>query len=314
MSEKPIARLTRLPLRELWPNEALSFTRWLSQHLDILQEVIGINLSLLKTEANAGDFSVDILAEDEEGNLAVIENQLEATDHDHLGKLLTYVSNRDAKLAIWITSDPRPEHVKAIRWINEILPEDMGFYLVKLEAVRIGDSPPAPLFSLIEAPSSTGRQTGAQRKELGQTHALRLEFWRGVLEKAKEQQNTTFAHISPSTGSWISAGAGKTGVTWNCVVLKDHARVELYIDTREGERNKSIFDALFKHRDEIEASFGEPLEWQRLDESRASRVAYPIRGLGGLSDRERWTELQEAIVSTMARFENAIKPHLSRIR
>lgn len=308
----PIARLTRVPLREVWRHEALDFTHWLAENLDLLSEPTGLRLSLVQVEAAAGDFAVDILAEDGDGNLVVIENQLERTDHDHLGKLITYLSNHDAKTAIWITSQPRPEHEKAVHWLNETLPDDTSFYLLQVEAVRIDASPPAPLFTVIAGPSAESRQIGEQRKELARRHVLRKEFWGGLLKKAKEK-SSLFANISPSIDNWVSAGAGKSGLAWNYVVLKDHARVELYIDTGNSEKNKSYFDTLLQHKEDIESRFGAPLEWQRLDEKRAARIAYLIREHGGLYDQENWNALQDAMIEAMERLENALKPHLSHL-
>lgn len=140
-----ISRLQKVPLRELWRHEAHGFTHWLAENLDFLGEALGFEITLVEREATAGPFSADILAEDTDGNYVIIENQLEQTDHDHLGKLITYLSNLEAKKAIWITSAPRPEHEKAIHWLNETLPADTAFYLLKLEAYRIDDSSPAPL-------------------------------------------------------------------------------------------------------------------------------------------------------------------------
>jgi len=109
--------------------------RWTSPHgyqnLDFISDAIGIDPAFVEREKSAGDFFVDILAETGDGDLVVIENQLERTDHDHLGKLITYMSNLDAKIAIWITSQPRPEHEKAVQWLNETLPADTGFYLIR---------------------------------------------------------------------------------------------------------------------------------------------------------------------------------------
>ncbi|MEW6504844.1 MAG: DUF4268 domain-containing protein [Chloroflexota bacterium] len=307
-----VARLIRVPLREVWRHEAHDFTHWLVENLDLLSQVTGLRLSLVEKEAAAGDFAVDILAEDADGNLVVIENQLERTDHDHLGKLITYMSNQDAKTAIWITSQPRPEHEKAVHWLNETLPDDTSFFLLQVEAVRIDDSPPAPLFTIIAGPSPESRQIGEQRKELARRHVLRLEFWEGLLQKAK-QKSTLFVHISPGKDNWISTSAGKRGFTWSYVILKDHARVELYIDTGDSEKNKHYFDTLAQHKDDVEAKFGAPLDWQRLDEKQASRIAYLIKGQGGLYDQEKWDSLQDAMVDAMMRLESALKPHFDRL-
>ena len=160
-----IGKLKKLPLREIWKNEARNFTSWLSENIDTLNEALEINLSVTETEKSVGSFSLDLAAEDEEGRIVIIENQLEKTDHDHLGKLVTYLSNLEAKMAIWITGNPREEHKKAIDWLNEITQDDVSFYLVKVEAVRIEDSAPAPLFSVIAEPTEISKEIGKEKKE-----------------------------------------------------------------------------------------------------------------------------------------------------
>jgi len=144
-----IGKLEFVDVRELWANEAKDFTTWLGENLEILGEQIGVGLTFIEREKPAGAFSADILAEDEDGRFAVIENQLGRTDHDHLGKVLTYLANLDAKVAVWIAGDPRPEHINSINFLNEMTPADTSFYLVKLQAVRISVSPAAPLFTLV---------------------------------------------------------------------------------------------------------------------------------------------------------------------
>ena len=307
-----IGKITRVPLREVWNHEAHNFSRWLAKNLDYLEKCTGLSLSLVEREASIGDFAVDILAEDPEGNLVVIENQLERTDHDHLGKLITYISNYEAKTAIWVTSQPRPEHEKAVHWLNEMLPADTAFYLIQVEAVRIDDSPPAPLFTVIAGPSPESRQIGAQRKELAERHILPLEFWEKLLEKVR-QRSALFSNISPSKQHWINTGAGRAGLTWAYVVLKDHGRVELYIDTQDSERNKVIFDFLAQRKEAIEQAFGAPLVWQRLEEKRAARICYYIHGHGGLRNREGWDKLQDSMIDAMVRLEKAFKPHIEKL-
>ncbi len=307
-----ISRLRRVPLREVWAHEARDFTSWLAENLDVLEESTGLSLSLVEQEAPTGRFSVDILAEDRDGNLVVIENQLEPTNHEHLGKLLTYMSNHEAKTALWIVAQARPEHIRAVQWLNEFLPADVSVYLIQVEAVRIADSPPAPLFTVLAAPSEESREIGEKKKELAERHRLRIEFWNDLLEKAR-QRTPIHANRSPSTDHWISAGAGKSGLTWVYVILKDHARVELYIDTLDQGVNKAIFDHLYRHREAVEQAFGASLDWQRLDSRRASRIAYYIRGKGGLRDRDRWDTLQDAMIDAMIRLERALKPYIQQL-
>src|SRR3954469_475192 len=141
-----VGRLERVPLREVWPHEALDFTRWLEENTDVLSEVLDFELQNVERERAAGSFSVDLIGEDGDSRPVVIENQLERSDHDHLGKLITYLTAFDAARAVWIVADPRPEHVGAVTWLNES--SSSSFYLLKVEAVRILGSPPAPLLTL----------------------------------------------------------------------------------------------------------------------------------------------------------------------
>lgn len=163
----------------------------------------------LERERSAGSFSVDLVGEDEAGNAVVIENQLERSDHDHLGKLVTYLAAFEAKTAIWIVSDPRPEHVGAVTWINESVAAN--FFLVKLEAIRIGDSPAAPLLTLITGPSAETRQVGVQKQERAERHDFRHAFWAALLGQARGQPHPHSA-VSPGTDTWLSAGSGMSGV------------------------------------------------------------------------------------------------------
>jgi hypothetical protein len=308
---QPISRLQTVPLRELWPHEALSFTAWVADNLDFISETVGFEISLVEREASAGPFSADILAEDPNGNYVIIENQLDQTDHDHLGKLITYLSNLDAKTAIWITSNPRPEHEKAVHWLNETLPPDTSFYLLQIEAFRIDDSAPAPLLTIIAGPSVESKKVGQQKKDLAQRHVKRLDFWQQLLDRAKER-TSLHANISPSKGNWIATGAGKSGLMFSYVIRMNDAQVELYIDTGDAEVNKRIFDAIYERKDEIEDKFGACLDWQRLDDKRASRIRYVLPGVG-LQDDESWFELQDRMIETMINFSCALQPEINQL-
>lgn len=306
-----IARLDDVPLRELWKHEAHGFTIWLADNLDFLSESIGIPLSLVEREASAGPFSVDILAEDDSGNPVVIENQLERTDHDHLGKLITYMSNLETKTAIWITSDPRPEHEKAIHWLNETLPVDTSFYLIKIEAYKIGDSDPAPHMMIVAGPSEEGRRVGGKKKELAERHLLRMEFWTELLERAKTKTKL-HERISPSKDNWASTSAGVSGFSYAYVIRMEDAHVELYIDKGDVDDNKNTFDKLQEQTEEIEGKFGKPLDWQRLDEKRGSRIRYVIKD-SGLSDQENWSKLQEIMIDEMLQLHEVFQPIITSL-
>src|SRR5512133_2360044 len=161
--EPSVAKIERIPLREVWRHEAHNLTTWLEENIDVLSDVLDLELTNVEREHAAGSFSADLVAEDTSGGTVVIENQLERSDHDHLGKLITYVSFVDARAAVWIVADPRPEHVRAVSWLHEGSSSD--FYLLKIEGIRIAGSPAAPLLTLSVGPSAEGREVGEAKKD-----------------------------------------------------------------------------------------------------------------------------------------------------
>lgn len=309
-----IGKLEPVELRELWKHEERGFSAWLERNLDVLGEVLDLSLVNPERETSAGDFACDLLVEGEQGERIIIENQLEQTDHGHLGKLITYLVNLDAKGAIWIASYPRLEHVRAIQWLNETSPDDTAFYLVQLSAYRIGGSVPAPLFTLIAGPSQESKEFGKQKKELAERHVLRLEFWTALLERAKKKGVATHAQRAPSRDHWLGAGAGvRSGVSYNYLIFTGGgAAVELYLATTEKSTNKRIFDQLLADRAEIERLIGESLAWERLDEKRASRIRCNVTDKGLEAPKEQWAAIQEEMIDAMDRMAKAFKPALTR--
>jgi len=304
-----VGKIEKVLIREVWRNEAKSFTKWLFDNIEVLCEELDITITPVDREKSIGSFSADIVAEDTLGNRVLIENQLEKTDHDHLGKILTYVSNLDAKAAIWISSEPRPEHERAIEWLNEA-GLDVNFYLVKIEVYKIGESEPAPKFTIISGPSEKSIIVGKEKKELAERHKKRLEFWKTLLEKSKDK-TTLFSNVSPSIYSWIGMGAGKSGLGFNYGITYKCGQIELYIDRgkESEEENKEIFDQLFKHKHEIENNFGEKLEWKRLNDRRASRIL-KVYKYAGLNDKDNWSRLQDEMIDDMIKFQKALKKYI----
>jgi len=293
-----IGKLQRVSLREVWKDEARDFTPWLQGNIEVLNEVLDFTLTSVEREQTAGDFSVDMTAEDESGNIVIIESQLEKSDHDHLGKIITYLTAIGAKYAIWITSDPRPEHVAAINWLNESTAA--SFYLLKVEAIQIGDSLPAPLLTLIVGPSQEGKIAGVTKKDIAERDELRYRFWSGLLERAKGMMQL-FTNISPGRYSYISAGAGRSGLSFLYNIRKHDAMIQFYIDRGKVEENKGIFDRLDATKSTIEQDFGESLEWEHPEGKRAYGITKTIT-LGGYRDDEaKWPEIQDAMITAMIR-------------
>lgn len=308
-----IIPLETVPLAKAFPNESRDLTPWLAENIEALAERLGLKLSIEQREKAVGDFRVDLLCQNADGQKVIIENQVEETDHDHLGKLLTYLVNLDAKIAIWVTSDPRSEHQRVIEWLNEASPNDTAFYLVKVEAIKTGEDIISPLFSVLAKPDTQTKEIGEDKKEWAERHFKRLEFWKSLLERSKDKTKL-FSNVSPGPENWLATGAGRSGVSFNYVVLMDSGSVELYIshDHETGKKNKVIFDALFHDKEAVEREVGCALEWQRLDNKRACRICRRFTN-GGLELPESWPALQENMIEMMIRMDKALRGRLAKI-
>ncbi len=309
-----VQKINKVPLREIWKKEDKDFTRWLEDHIDYLSDVLGFNISIISREEKVGPFRVDLFCEDDDGHKVIIENQLEPTDHSHLGQIMTYLTNLEANTAIWITSKPVEEHIKAIAWLNENAPEDIAFYIIKLEAIRIGDNPTAaPLFTIVEGPTDIIKEIGKEKKAYAERHHLRKEFWTELLDKAKEKTKL-HANVSPCIYSWVGAGAGHAGIGYNYVIANNASSVEVYLDRGKDfpDINKERFDELFKYKDKIEEVFGDKLSWERLNDRRASRIAFRINN-AGLKNRDKWPELQDKMIDSMIRLKKATEPFIRKL-
>ena len=310
-----VGQLARVSIRDVWKSESQDFTPWLKDNINTLSDAMDtITLVSAEREGAAGDFNVDLIAEDGNGNPVVIENQLEKSDHDHLGKLLTYMVSVASKTAVWITPNPRPEHIATVSWLNETYSAD--FYLLKVEAVRIDDSKPAPLFTLIVGPSEEVRQAGAVKEELGERGILRKKFWTELLESAKKAGVKVHSNISPGAYSWLGTSAGIMGVGYNYSVRKYDGAVEVYIDRGSScdEWNKEMFGKLKRARTTIEKVFGGPLEWEELEGKRACRIKKTISQGGYRSDESQWPAIHEEMVKDMANLAKAFKPYIEKAK
>ena len=269
--KKSLSKLNKVELREVWGHEAIDFTNWLAQteNLDALSEEIGVDIKFIKAEASVGKFSVDILAEEEaSGRKIIIENQLEGTNHDHLGKIITYASGYDAEIIIWIVKDIRDEHQKAIEWLNEHTDEDISFFLIKIELWQIEGSNPAPKFEIIVSPNEWAKaiKTSPSNGELTDTKLQQLEFWNKFKNYVREN-DTRIRLQTPRPQHWydVSMGSSDGHVALTINSRENLIGCEVYIS-----KNKDLFNFLRERKDEIEKEIGESIEW--VDAAVASRM------------------------------------------
>lgn len=313
MSEtsRSIGKIERVPLKEVWKHEAADFTQWLQGNLDVINSVTDLNLVSAEREQAAGKYRVDLVAEGADGSTIVIENQLYSSDHDHIGKIITYLAAFSAKAAVWVLPEARPEHIAAVAWLNESTAA--AFYIVKAEAIRIvtdtGEvSHPAPLMTLILGPSAEAAAIGETKKELVLRHEERKQFWKGLLERIATKTKL-HANLKPVNDNWIGIAFVRSYLGLNYVIEMQRTRVELYVDRGVSpEDNRTIFDNFFAHKAEIEQAFGAPLSWEALEGKRACRIAARFESGGYRSPADQWPALQDTLIDAMIRFEQALKP------
>lgn len=271
MMNRKLGKLRKADLRQIWANEERDFSSWLAEpsNLALLGEELGIEIALVEKEAGVGKFSVDILAEEEgTGKKIVIENQLENTNHDHLGKIITYAAGHDASIVIWIFKDIREEHRQAIDWLNDNTDETISFFAVKVEAWQIDESAPAPKFHIISRPNewakTVRKSTGSD--DLGKAALKQLNFWTNLKSFANEKGVIMFSQ-TPGAQHWynISIGSSEAHIGLTVNTRDDVFGCELYIDN-----NKELYKYLNDKKSDIQAQLGAELEW--IDAKKASRI------------------------------------------
>lgn len=304
-----LAKLKKVELRECWKHEASDFTKWLAEdaNLRLLSDEIGFDIKLVQTEATVGDFHVDILAEEENtGRKIIIENQLEVTNHDHLGKIITYASGYDAGVIIWVVKDVREEHRQAIDWLNEHTDENTEFYLLKIELWQIENSPFAPKFEIISKPNDWAKtvKDSVGGGELTDTKVKQLEFWNKLREYAKKgNTKIRFQKAYPQHWTNISIGSSDAHLALTIRSKESVFGVELYIPN-----NKELYAELFKQKEVIEREISEQLEWMELPGKKASRVR--VSYSGDFNDEGKWELYFSWLLGVAEKFKTVFPKYL----
>lgn len=308
-AQRQLGRLQPVDARAVWPNEALDFTPWLRENIDLLAEALGLDLEIHEAEVPVGGFNVDLVGEDvTNGRRLIVENQLAASDHSHLGQLLTYAGGLDAATIVWITTSVREEHREALDWLNRHTDRDVAFFALQIEVVQIGESMPAANLKPIATPNDWGRtlKRATEQAEPSELATGRQRFFEAVLAELKQRRPgiTNARRVGPN--SWFSFSAGRTGFVYSWAFTGDgRFRAELYIDAGDAATNEGYLRALAQRREEFESRIGLPLVWDPLENRRASRISVSHDMPAG--DPGESSELREWAVSTMLALEDAFR-------
>lgn len=312
-----LGTLKRIDPRKEWQTEAQDFTPWLAQHLDHLGEVLEMELELVGSEADVGDFAVDILAKDlGRDRFVIIENQLEPTDHTHLGQVITYAAGKDAGTVVWVCREFREEHRSALDWLNRGM-ESTGtqFFGIVIELVQIDDSKPAVNFRVVASPNKWTRATRSADAagEATDKQLAYRQFFQRLIDELRDKHRFTNARAS-QLQSWYSFSAGISGVSYSASFARGgRLRAEVYLGSSDGDWNWEVFERLRGDAEAIEHEFGEKLEWEELEGKISCRVA--CYRAGTIDDpQDALDEYLVWFVERLMRLKKVFGPRLGRAR
>ncbi|MDM0466810.1 DUF4268 domain-containing protein [Clostridium perfringens] len=310
MTTMKLGRLEEVDIRNLWSHEQYDFSNWLAkeENLEILNETIGLTLSEVEKEVYVGSYRCDLVGKDETtGEKVIIENQLEPSNHDHLGKIITYASGLNANVVVWIVKEAREEHRSAIEWLNNNTETNVNFFLIEIHAYKIGNSLYAPKFEIIEKPNGfiKNAKTHYGNGEYNRSQFERLEFW------------TRFNEILVDRGKPFNVRKASTDHWYDIAIGVSRAHIELTLVNKDGcigiglyiNDDKELFDSLEKLKDEIESKIGLTLDWQRLNDKKASRIIYRIHGLN-FNDHSNYDFLINEMIDKAVLFTKTFKQYV----
>jgi hypothetical protein len=299
MDQPQLGRLERVELRDIWMSEAANFTPWLArpENLAVLSDTLNIQLQLEAQEKDVGPFRADILCKDIDSNQWVlIENQLELTDHRHLGQLLTYASGLEAVTIIWIAARFTEEHRSTLDWLNRITEESFRFFGLEVELWRIGDSSAAPKFNIVSKPNNWSQSVAQAARaideaDLSETRLTQMKYWAALSKVLAASGGPVAGNKKPQPQAWMSYPVGRAGFTVNPVMLrqKNQIRAELYIS---GAHAKAFFKQLKQQKEAVERELGYPLQWEELPTRQDSRISLCLNDVDAENESE-WPRQHE---------------------
>lgn len=311
MKPMKLSTLKKIDLRTYWKHEALDFTQWLikEENIHLLSDEIGIFLTHVKAEETTGRYSVDIVAKDADSDKnVIIENQLEITDHKHLGQLITYASGFNASVIIWIVKEAREEHQKAIEWLNSNTNAQLSFILIQMELWQIDDSAFAPKFHILVQPNDWAKQlqnASNEPKELTNTKLAQLEFWTQFIRYAKDSNTKLRVSRKPRAQHWydISMGSSEAHISLTMNTRDNLIACEIYIPNAP-----NIYKKFENNKTAIEDELNFSLEWMPLENKKASRIKTETSA--DVNNEEHWPQYFNWLQTTAEKIINAFSKYL----
>ena len=314
-----LGRLEEVDPRDIWRDEARHFTPWLLENASYLAEVLGIEIELESREHPVGSFSLDLYGRDITNNcVLIIENQLDATDHKHLGQLLTYAAGTNARTIVWVSPEFRDEHRKALDFLNSaaVAAQDSRarYFGVEVGVVRIADSVPAPRFTVVVSPSDWSAEFALSQvaEESNPRKAMYRAFWTKYISELRATHPGVTNVRSASSANWMTGNYLRRGVSLNLAFIKSgEVSVEIYIDLGDAQKNDDVLMALAEDKASIEREIGKPLHWQDLPGKRACRIRLAIPGT--IDNSQNHPTLIRELVQQHSAFKRVFKPRVEAL-
>ncbi len=297
--------------RKMWPNEALNFTPWLVDHIEELGEKIGMELEVVGREVSVGPYSADILAKDISSNdYVVIENQLEKTNHDHLGKSITYASALNAKTIVWIATDFTEEHKKAFDWLNDNTNEDLSFWAIQLELWQVGEDTASMRFNIVCKPNTDVKTIKTKSNSESETTKMQLRFWTMFREKLMATKKFSSLH-TPRAQYWFDVALGRSGINLSntCNAQKSIVGVRVYISHKVVS---TFLPLLLARKEEINKELGCEPEW--IPNPDAIDKTITLQYQTDLSDPQKVEESLDWMVEKTIKFRDVFSKEIKNIK
>jgi len=307
-----LGTLKRVELRTLWPDEASDFTPWLAREENIRQlgDALGLELEVEHTEVAVGPYSADILARDSgSGDPVVIENQLGKTNHDHLGKAITYAAALGASTVVWIAPDFTEEHRRAVDWLNDNGSGEVAFFGVRVELWQIDESRPAVRFNVVARPAEVAAKAAvaAGAGELTEVRKLQLEWWTAFRQALVDAKAVASAR-APRPQYWYDVPLGRAGIHLSNIANTYDNKIGVRVYLRQRQGGDAALAQLQEWKKEIEGEIGEPLQWNPNPDNRDKIIA--LYRDADLAHRDKWPEYLAWMVDRTRRFRQAFGPRL----
>lgn len=317
MQNKDLGRLEQVDVRTIWTSEASDFTPWLAmqENLDVLGETIGLNLETKSVEEPVGTLRADIVCiERNSDSIVLIENQLDRTNHSHLGQLLTYSAGLQAVTVIWLATEIKDEHRAALDWLNAITPDSFSFFGLEIELWQIGTSPVAPRFSIVSKPNEWSRSvaTVTDGSKKSESKLRQYKYSDGLMVALRSQNGPVSGHKKPQSRRWLSFGIGRKGFSLMAIpnTREGHVRVQLYITGSEASDRLRLLEA---KKNEVEQELGYELEWGDQDpNSRDCSIAYYLRDTDP-DDESDWQRQHNWIATNLNAMHRVFMDHVKHL-